>query len=41
VSGPYVDPGTGVLYNKPGLKTWAELLQAQREITTAREVELH
>ncbi len=41
MSDPYVDPGTGVLYNKLGLQTWAELLHAEREITTAREVELH
>ena len=41
MSDPYIDPGTGVLYNKLGLQTWAELLHAEREITTAREVELH
>jgi cell filamentation protein len=38
---PYSDPVTGVLYNKLGLSTAAELEAAEREITHAALILLH
>ena len=38
---PYSDPVTGVLYNKLGLGTAADLEAAEREITHAALILLH